>query len=183
MQLSKLPSRTFPIDHTCCVTGHRDLGLPWKEDESHGGCIVLKKKIADELLYLYEMEEMQHFISGMALGIDTYFAEAVLELRNIHSEVTLEVAIPCITQAHGWTQPQQERHAHIINQCNSESLISRDYVRSCMMKRNRYMVDHSHIVLAVYDGHSKGGTYNTLKYAKRQGKKCIVLSPEGQYTC
>ena len=38
-----------------------------------------------------------------------------------------------------------------------------------MMKRNKYMVDKSDIVVAVWNG-SKGGTANTVKYAKQSGK-------------
>jgi uncharacterized phage-like protein YoqJ len=40
------------------------------------------------------------------------------------------------------------------------------------MKRNRYMVDHSSRVIAVYDGRSTGGTASTVKYSYTQG--CIV---------
>lgn len=35
-----------------------------------------------------------------------------------------------------------------------------------MQSRNEWMVNRSNIVIALWDGSEKGGTYNCLKYAK-----------------
>jgi len=43
-----------------------------------------------------------------------------------------------------------------------------------MMRRNRYMVDKSSLLLACFNG-SRGGTYNTVSYAKRQGIACLFV--------
>ena len=42
--------------------------------------------------------------------------------------------------------------------------------------RNRYMIDKCDVLIAVYDGFSKGGTYNAINYAKKIGKKIIYVS-------
>lgn len=39
------------------------------------------------------------------------------------------------------------------------------------------MVDNSDILLAVYDGNSKGGTAYTVEYARKQGKQVILINP------
>ncbi len=39
----------------------------------------------------------------------------------------------------------------------------------CMQRRNRYMVDRSSLLIAVYDGIPQGGTLNTLSYAMGKG--------------
>ena len=41
------------------------------------------------------------------------------------------------------------------------------YSRACFQIRNEWMVDHSARVIAVFNG-EKGGTKNTIDYAKRQ---------------
>ena len=46
-----------------------------------------------------------------------------------------------------------------------------------MMDRNRYMVDHSQVVVAVYNG-SAGGTRSTMLYAMRTGREIIELPVE-----
>lgn len=43
--------------------------------------------------------------------------------------------------------------------------------------RNRYMVDRSDIVLSVWDGVPKGGTFNAIQYARKLGKEVYRLDP------
>ena len=59
-------------------------------------------------------------------------------------------------------------------------MVRHHYDRFCMMRRNRYMVDHAHRVLALYDGIPKGGTAQTLAYALRQGCSVTILDPIGE---
>ena len=44
-----------------------------------------------------------------------------------------------------------------------------------MQKRNRYMVDKSDIILAIWNGEKSGGTWNTIEYAQKKGKKIIYI--------
>ena len=45
-----------------------------------------------------------------------------------------------------------------------------------MMRRNRYMVDHAAMLIAVFDGQS-GGTRRTVEYAMRRGLPVTMLPP------
>jgi len=44
-------------------------------------------------------------------------------------------------------------------------------------QRNRYMVDESRYVIAIWDGSLHGGTYNCYKYAVEKKKATIVINP------
>ena len=44
-----------------------------------------------------------------------------------------------------------------------------------MLARNKYMVDCSDIVLAVWNGGKKGGTWQTIKYANSKNKKIDII--------
>ena len=46
-----------------------------------------------------------------------------------------------------------------------------------MQKRNMWMIDHSDIVIGVWNG-SPGGTANALSYTQQQGKTIYRISPE-----
>jgi uncharacterized phage-like protein YoqJ len=46
-----------------------------------------------------------------------------------------------------------------------------------MYKRNEYMVDNSDIVMAVWNG-KKSGTSYTVEYAKKKGRRVLVLNPD-----
>ena len=103
-----------------------------------------------------------------------YFAEAVLELRSRHSDASLEAAIPCGSQPERWARKDRLRYNSIIDRCDSIKVLQTSYSHDCMMKRNRYMVDSSSLLLACYDG-KPGGTMNTILYAERQGLKTIII--------
>ena len=105
----------------------------------------------------------------MARGADLYFAEAVLALRTRLPGVTLECACPCETQAHSWPAEEQARYQNILERCDYETMVQQRYDRFCMMRRNRYMVDHASHILTVYNGVPQGGTAQTLQYAIRKG--------------
>ena len=53
-----------------------------------------------------------------------------------------------------------------------------------MLERNRFLVDHSDILLAVYNGERRGGTAATVRYAQRSGREILILDPvTGLITC
>lgn len=158
-----------------CFSGYRPEKLPWGGDESDPRCAVLKKRLYDAAESACA-EGYRHFICGMARGADFYFAEAVLALRRQHSDAALEAARPCETQANSWPEADRRRYQAILDQCDLETLVQHHYDRGCMMRRNRYMVDRSSRIIAVYDGVPKGGTAQTLAYAMRQGLKTEILS-------
>ena len=165
-----------PRQMSVCFSGYRPEKLPWGEDESDPRCAALKKRLYDAAESACA-QGYRHFICGMAEGCDLYCAEAVLALRERHSEVTLEAAIPCPTQADGWSAAQRERYRRILEQCDYETMVQERYTRECMQRRNRYMVDHSDLLIAVHDG-LPGGTRYTIEYALRRGVNIIDVPIE-----
>lgn len=158
---------------TCCFTGHRPQQLPWGASESDGRCLALKTELSSRLEGIYQAG-YRHFICGMALGCDTYFAEAVLALREKHPDVRLEAAIPCGNQPEFWAAKHRLRYNRLIDSCDKVTVLQISYTPECMQRRNEYMVDRASLLLACYTGHP-GGTMNTILYAKRQGVDVILI--------
>ncbi len=161
---------------SCCFTGHRPGKLPWRDNENDERCIALKARL-HMVLEKVATEGYTHFICGMAEGCDLYCAEAVLELKKTCPAITLEAAIPCPTQTDGWSAAQRERYARILEQCDLETLVQTSYTRDCMLRRNRYMVDHSSLLIALHDG-LPGGTRYTIEYALRHGLGIVDIPIE-----
>ena len=161
---------------TCTFTGHRENKLPWRGDEEDPRCLLLKRRIYDAAEAVLS-GGVRHFICGMANGCDFYFAEAVLALREEHPEITLEAAIPCEEQSAHWTAAQRQRYDRLVSECDYRTVVCRSYSRDCMIRRNRYMVDASAVLIAAYNGRP-GGTRSTLLYAMRQGLQIIELPME-----
>ena len=97
----------------------------------------------------------------MARGCDLYFGELVLEVKRDWPDITLEAAVPCPTQADAWPAEERARWQRLLENCDYETMVQNQYSPGCMMRRNRYMVDHASLLIAVYDGQS-GGTRSTV---------------------
>ena len=160
---------------TCAFTGHRPKGLGYPE--SDGRCAALKEKLRSLIVKLMEEEGVTHFISGMAQGVDMYAAEIVLELKKQYPQITLECAIPYERQAVRWPEALRNRYFSIAERCDQETMLQRQYTLDCLRKRNRYMVDHADIVLAVWNG-SPSGTGQTVWYAREAGKPVWIIRPD-----
>lgn len=46
-----------------------------------------------------------------------------------------------------------------------------------MLDRNSLLVDSAAFLLAVYNGEWRGGTAATVRYARKLGRKIIILDP------
>ena len=160
-------------EHCCCFTGHRPQSLPWGTREQDPRCLELKLELAARLEGIYETG-YRRFLCGMALGCDMYFAEAVLALRDSHPDVRLEAVIPCGSQPDRWNLAQRQRYNSLLDRCDKVTVLQIHYTPDCMLRRNRYMVEHSSLLLACYNGYP-GGTQSTLLYAQRQGLQTIVI--------
>ncbi len=158
---------------TCCFTGHRPDKLPWGDNEADPRCAALKAAIAREVERAYD-RGWRHFICGMARGADFYFCEAALALRDRRPGVTVEAAIPCEEQAAHWREADRERYFGLIAACDLETVVQRRYDRGCMLRRNRYMVDRSSLLIAAFNG-TLGGTMYTITYAMRREVEVVTL--------
>lgn len=142
-------------EHTCCVTGHRDIPVekvPYVQD-----------KLYQELLQAIQ-DGYTHFVSGFASGVDLMFAGIVAELKQEYP-ITLEAAIPYP----GRMNTPDKVFQCLLKECDIVKVHTEQYSKSCYMVRNRYMVDCSVLVIAVHDGRKSGGTAATIRYANRMG--------------
>ena len=146
-------------EKTCCVTGHRD--IPEEQMDR------IQKLLRQEILAAIE-DGYTHFISGFATGADLLFAVIIAELKEIYP-ITLEAAIPYP----GRMKTPDETFQRLIRCCDTVKIHSDSYFKGCYMRRNRYLVDQSQRVIAVYDGRPTGGTAATVRYAK--GKDVRVV--------
>ena len=167
---------TLEKSTTCTFTGHRENKLPWRGNEDDPRCRHLKEHLYAAVEAAYA-SGFRHFICGMATGGDMYFGEAVAALRAEHPEVTLEAAIPYEGQSKQWSLQQRKRYDRLAADCDYVTVVQHDYTPECMMRRNRYMVDASAMLIAAYNG-TPGGTQATLLYAMRQGLQIVELPME-----
>lgn len=146
--------------HRACFTGHRPEKLQQTEKEICKGLEQEIRKAIDSGIYV--------FITGMARGVDIWAAEIVLRLRNEGQNVKLICAGPYEGFERGWSHDWQQRYNAVLRSADLVRYICPGYSKACFQIRNEWMVDHSALVIAVFNG-QPSGTKNTIDYAKRKG--------------
>lgn len=148
----------FDIQKSVCFTGHRqvDKDFDYKNFEN-----LLEKMIK---------HGYQYFFIGMAIGFDTICFRLLEGLRESYKHIKLIACIPCKEQDKMFNYSQKQQYRLMLDNADYKVLISQRYTPSCMQERNEFMVDNSSVVIA-YMLRNYGGTFNTVSYANKTGKK------------
>lgn len=163
-------------EETACLTGHRPKSLPWGYNEKSASCKKFKKDLYTIFKGAYEYG-LKCFMVGMAEGFDMIGCEILLDLKKQFKDLKIIAVIPCKNQDAKWSLLQQIRYQRLLKKCDEVTTLQENYTADCMNKRNRYMVDHSSVVIACYNG-KPSGTGNTLRFAKENGCKVRIINPE-----
>ena len=164
------------LNNCCAFTGHRPHKFPWRYDETDSRCVALKTALAEQIMALSEAGATD-FYSGGANGVDCWAALIVLELRKKNPALKLHSILPHEGQADKWSNSAQERYHFILKQADSVEYVSRKYYDGCMMDRNHRLVEAAGLLLAVYNGEHRGGTAATVRYARKLGRRIMILDP------
>lgn len=154
------------------VTGHRPNKL-YGYNLNNEKNLELKEKLKKILID----NKCTEAITGMALGVDTIFALAVLELKDEGYNIKLHCAIPCRNHSSKWIKESVDLYNDILSKADVVKLVTDETYKPYLMQiRNEYMVDLADKIIAVWDG-SSGGTANCVKYAQKKNKEIIRIIP------
>ena len=161
---------------SCSFTGHRPHKFPWRYNETDSRCTALKTALAEQITSLAEAGVTAYY-GGGADGVDCWATLVVLELKKKNPALNLHLILPHEGQADKWSDSAQERYHSILGQADSVDYVSRKYYDGCMLDRNRRLVDSADLLLAVYNGERRGGTAATVRYARKLGRRIIIIDP------
>jgi uncharacterized phage-like protein YoqJ len=129
-------------------------------------------KVCKEIDWLLRELNPEKVISGMALGVDQWAANIARKL-----EIPFIAAIPFENQESKWPLRSQRAYHLLLKYASEKVIVSPGgYEVAKMQVRNRWMVDNSDFLIAVWDG-SKGGTANCVEYAETIGRKIYRIDP------
>lgn len=158
---------------TCCFDGYTKFELSYQREENY---IKLKKSIINVLEDLIK-EGFYNYLCGFDRGCDLLFAQCIIELKSKYHNITLRSVLPFEEQASTWSEIDRELYFSLLSQCDKEIIIRPHYERECYEIRDRFMVEKSDIVIAVYDG-KLSLTMKTIKFAKQLCKMIICINPD-----
>lgn len=156
-----------PIEQCCCFTGHRKIPA--------GMHVLLADRVETAVLSLYH-RGVTTFYAGGAFGFDLLASVTLLNLKSIHPDLSLLLALPCRDHDAQWNDDDRDVMKRVTSRADGVVYVSEDYSSGCMMKRNRYMVDRSLYCLC-YLTEEKGGTASTVRYAEKKNRIVENLAP------
>lgn len=153
------------------VTGHRPQGLggyapnpvqTWVKDKLDQTLREIKAKYPDV-----------EVITGMALGVDQWWAY----FAHAHG-IPFHAYLPFDGQESRWPHKAQAEWQAILNTAKIQTTVCDGrYAAYKMQKRNEAMVDAASVCVAVWNGQTRGGTYNCIQYIIKSGKPLYVIDP------
>lgn len=159
---------------TVCFTGHRSQKLPWRFNEEDERCKAMKKTLRSEIEKAIQ-KGYKTFLCGMALGFDMICAETVIDLKKEYNDIKIIGALPCRTQDIKWSPKDRARYRNLLSQLDDIRCIYDKYIGAdCMLERNRFMVNNSSLMIALFNGLA-GGTKSTIDYARKQGLEIVII--------
>jgi hypothetical protein len=116
-------------------------------------------------------------VSGMALGADQWWADAVVR-AGLH----LEAHVPFPQQPDRWLAPDQREWRRLLGHASQTVTYGTGYGLHLLRKRNCGMVDISSAVIGVWLAGKVSGTSHALRYALDRGHRPIWVDPETRRT-
>ncbi|MCK9198101.1 MAG: DUF1273 domain-containing protein [Bacilli bacterium] len=154
------------------VTGHRPDKL-WGYNYDHPNY----RKMKDVFKKILKENNCTEAITGMALGVDQVFAQAVIELKDEGMNVSLTCAIPCLNHPSKWPNSSVVLYNSILDRADNIIIVTEsNYTKTCMQKRNMWMVDRCDLLICIWNG-SSGGTSNCVQYSIRKNKTIYSIDP------
>ena len=157
---------------TVAATGHRPQHL---HPEARHWLTQELRRVAKKLR---DQHGTQVAISGMALGVDTWWALAALQ-----AGLQLWAHVPYPQQAERWRSEDQAQWRSLLDQATKITQYGDHYDIRLLGQRNRGMLSHCQAVVAGYDRRkTTGGTAHAYREARVLRLPIILLDPHQQRT-
>lgn len=149
------------------LTGHRPDKL-WGYNLTDSHYIDLQTKLETLIQQALNKHDVIECHSGMALGADTIWAQAIVSMKKRYPNNVIFVAdIPCEGQESVWPPSSQKHYTQLLQLADKKIYYSEKYTRSCMQQRNIGMIDAANVLIAITNGDIHGGTANAIAYAQK----------------
>lgn len=144
------------------VTGHRPQHLPAGSE----------RWVRAELARVMGLLDPVHCLSGLAVGVDTFWAqEALRQGRGLVSYV------PFPEQSRRWDRASQAEWRRLVDHSQEVVTVADSFQMWAFPERNRLMVTRAPIAVAVWDGKPTGGTADAVERIQGMGRTLVRINP------
>jgi uncharacterized phage-like protein YoqJ len=153
------------------VTGHRPpkLGGYWTPNQVYDA-------VKAGLLRKFMELQPSVVLTGMALGTDQWAAEVCLD-----NGIPYDAIVPFHGFENTWPDRSKVHFNFLLGRARTVHYVTdtTTYSSGLLQRRNQWLVDHSTVLVGVWNG-SSGGTSNCITYARGRGKSVVLVDlPDG----
>ena len=146
-----------------------------------GSCFFIGHRETPDRVYPTLLETIERhiteygvseFVVGRYGNFDRLVIRALSQAKRAHPDITLMLMTPYYPVNRKVDLP--EAFDALFYPPDLETVPK----RLAIVRANRYMVDHSDHVLAVWDGSFRSGSGQTVRYAQKMGKMITIIRPD-----
>ncbi|TWT24769.1 SLOG family protein [Planomicrobium sp. CPCC 101110] len=153
------------------ITGYKqhELGI---FDDKNPGIRFIKKALENRLRSLLD-EGLEWVILSGQLGVETWAAEVVIDMKKEFPDLKYAVLTPFLEQEKNWNETKQEKYRTIVEQADfHRSLTNKPYEAPWQfIEKNKFFLRNSDGILIVYDEETDGSPKFIKKEADRYAEK------------
>lgn len=142
----------------CCGFGHREVFESIREQVEAAVVLAIQRGC-------------NYFYTGAMGEFDSLFSDAVRVAKNDHPNIKLICIKPYLTTD---INESKEYYTALYDEIIVPDELAGIHYKAAIKARNRWIVDHSDIVIG-YTIRDYGGAYLALKYAEKVGKEVIII--------
>ena len=157
------------MSRACCFTGHR--ALPPQTDDAY---FSLQDALEGAIVKALMEYGCTTFYAGGAVGFDLLASELVLTRKARHPSIELILCCPYAGHDAGFSPRDRARWESVKTRADRTLYLTDRYTPSCYYHRNRYMVEHSDLLIG-YIRDPNSGSRQTWSLAKERGLDIILL--------
>ena len=156
------------MEYSCCIAGHRQVPRGWSAE--------IRRRLSAAVEDLLE-RGVYHFVQGLTSDFDVLSAQTLLQLKEKHPQLKLEIMMPCRDYQNRWSNSMRPACEEILSQCDETVYMFESLRRGDLHKYNSEMINRCRYCLCRLTRIS-GTTCEMVRYARKTGRVVINISEQ-----
>jgi len=167
----------------CGLIGQNFNLYPYGYDGHEPRCLKIKSLLSQQIRLLYD-GGVTDFIIGCSTAVEIWAAEEIIRMMRHDSTIKLHCVKSNDNQKLFFSKQLTDKYNIILQQCTDSTTIEAPDSEQYKEHANKYLVNHSDVLLIIYDSYRGGQStmLHIIEYAKLKKCQIIQLHPESMPT-
>ncbi|MGE7979301.1 SLOG family protein [Psychrobacillus sp. NPDC093200] len=153
------------------ITGYKahELGI---FNDNHPGVPIIKKAVENQMRALLD-EGLEWVITSGQLGVETWSAEMVVELKKEFPHLKYSIITPFLEQEKNWNDQKKENYQRLISLADFHTSVTKKPYEAPwqFIEKNKFLIRNTDAMLIIYDEENEGSPKFIKKLAQNYAEK------------